>query len=376
MQVQFYRLRARQQIDLRPAQRRRGRRLSRTDGCQHHELRRIPALPEARQDIHRRRVGPLEILDPQDQRAGVRERLQGRDHFTQHPRRRRDLRSRAREQRRVGIIHQRRQKRQPARRMPRERCRDRAVFCGSGKTRQQIDQRIVGLGRAHRLHALRPGRTHRVPPGSDAEEGLAQGGLADAGFAGDEDDLALSRGRGVEQLEKPIHLAVPADEDMRSGRRLLARRVDDRSDEDVAALHEAADEAGADRIVAEGAANLADQHFDVVGVHVAVGPDRLEQCLLRDNVAGALDEDGEQLDGLVCERNLDVVPPERLVAWIERERCEILHSQLAIVTESHAGIDRSAGRGSKSYRNPTASTIDSDPTDLLPESNRGSHDLS
>ena len=208
-----------------------------------------------------------------------------------------------------------------------------------------------------------------MAPAGDAEEGLAQRGLADAGFAADEDDLALSRGRGVERLEEPIHLAVPADEDMRSRRRLLARRVDDRSDEDVAALDEAADEAGADRVVAEGAANLADQHFDVVGMHVAVGPDRLEQCLLRDNVAGALDEDGEQLEGLVRERNPDVIPPERLVASVQRERCEILHSQLAIVTESHAGMTvqlvegrnlteilprpRSAAILPASYRNPT-----------------------
>ena len=47
---------------------------------------------------------------------------------------------------------------------------------------------------------------------------------------------------------------------------------------------------------------------------VGVGPDGLEQGLLRDNVTGALDEDGEQLEGLVCEGNADAVPPERLVA--------------------------------------------------------------
>ena len=104
MQTEFYRLRARQQIHLRPPQRRRRRRFRRAHGRQDHELRRIPALPKAGQDIHRRRVRPLEIFDPQHQRAGVRERLQGRDHLTQHPRRRRYLRSRAREQRRVGII--------------------------------------------------------------------------------------------------------------------------------------------------------------------------------------------------------------------------------------------------------------------------------
>ena len=40
-----------------------------------------------------------------------------------------------------------------------------------------------------------------------------------------------------------------------------------------------------------------------------LGPDRGEQVLLGDQVAGPLDEDGEDVEGLVRQRDPDVIPP-------------------------------------------------------------------
>ena len=142
-------------------------------------------------------------------------------------------------------------------------------------------------------------------------------------------------------------------------------RVDDRRDEDVAALDEAADEAGPHRVVAERPANLADEDLDVVGMDVGLGPDGLEQGFLGDHVAGALDEHGEQVEGLVGERNPYAVPPEGSGGQVEPEGRKIFH-----VTKDNCDRNESRGgrsaSGTKSYRNPTAATTNGDPTGLLP----------
>ena len=54
--------------------------------------------------------------------------------------------------------------------------------------------------------------------------------------------------------------------------------------------------------------DLPDEHLDVVGVDVNLGPNRGEQVLLGDQVAGPLDEDGEDVEGLVRQRDPDVIP--------------------------------------------------------------------
>ena len=160
----------------------------------------------------------------------------------------------------------------------------------------------------------------------DAEERLAEGGLADSGLSGDEGHLPLRGGGVVERPEQPIHLRFTPDK----GRKRRARgevdhRVDDRRDEDVAALDEAANEAGPHRVVAERPANLADEDLDVVGMNVGLGPDGLEQGFLGDHVAGALHEHGKQVEGLVGERNAYAVAPEGSGGQVEPEGRKIFH---------------------------------------------------
>ena len=124
----------------------------------------------------------------------------------------------------------------------------------------------------------------------------------------------------------------------------------------IAPFDEAPDEAWANRVVAEGPPDLPDEHLDVVGVDVNLGPDRGEQVLLGDQVAGPLDEDGEDVEGLVRQRDPDVIPPKRSAWDVEPERCEILHVGQAIVTESRPVVTSRAIAVMRSYRNPTETT--------------------
>ena len=166
-----------------------------------------------------------------------------------------------------------------------------------------------------------------MAPRRDPQERLAQRGLADTALAGDEDDLPVALDGGVEGADELLHRRFPADEDrqLRCRRRQVARGFDDRSDEDVAALDDAADEVGAGGVVAEGAANLADEHLDVVGVNVGVGPDRAEQGIATNDVPGPVDEDPQDLEGFMSERNPGMSAPERPPLGVNPERSEIFH---------------------------------------------------
>ena len=117
LQPEFGRIRAGQQIELSPPLwRGRRHRLNRTDGGKEQNLGRIAPLSETCQDIHRRCVGPLEILDPHDERGLLGKRLERGDDLAQHAGGRRHVCPRGKRAR--GLLRERGQMRKPAWRMP------------------------------------------------------------------------------------------------------------------------------------------------------------------------------------------------------------------------------------------------------------------
>ena len=125
------------------------------------------------------------------------------------------------------------------------------------------------------------------------------------------------------------------------------RGVDDGGDEDVTALDEAPDELGTGRVVAERPANLADEHLDVVWMDVGLGPDARQERLPGDDVAGALDEHGEHVEGLVGERNPNLIPPEASAAQVQREGRKIFHVSMS--RPGHCDRNRSRVHGWSDY---------------------------
>ena len=167
-------VRTREQVDLRPAERRgSGARVGRPDRRQEQELRRVAPLPETGQDVYGRRVRPLQILNPQDEWRILGEGFERRHYLTEHARSSGHVGARGKGSRRV--LGERRQVREPARCVAGERRRHHLVLGRARQTREQVEQRIVGLGRSRQPHALRPGRPDGVACRRDAEERLAEG---------------------------------------------------------------------------------------------------------------------------------------------------------------------------------------------------------
>src|SRR5262249_59143973 len=97
-------------------------------------------------------------------------------------------------------------------------------------------------------------------------------------------------------------------------------------DEDVAASRLVADEARLVRTVAERQTKLAHQDLDVLGLHVGVGPDVIEDGLLRHDRAGAFEQTSQDIRGLSCHRDFSRATPQHAVALVEAKRREILYS--------------------------------------------------
>ena len=83
-------------------------------------------------------------------------------------------------------------------------------------------------------------------------------------------------------------------------------------------------------------------------------------------MAGALHEDGEQVEGLVGERDANVVAPQLLPV-----RSSLKGAKYFTFCEENCDRNGARGHGwsdsgTKSYRNPTAATTSGNPTGLLP----------
>ena len=186
-----------QEVVLHGAQRLRAGALERAEAAEHQQPRGLAAPRQARDQIDGRRVGPLEILEHEQQRALAGEHLEGIGHLPQHARRhRRDGAVAARPGGRIGV--ERRQLRHPRRRVPRQRVAQRSAARLAGERAQRFQHRQVGLALAVLLEAL-AARDADVAGGGDLlEEAVEHRRLADPRLAGDEHDRALAGARAHE----------------------------------------------------------------------------------------------------------------------------------------------------------------------------------
>ena len=112
-----------------------------------------------------------------------------------------------------------------------------------------------------------------------------------------------------------------------------------------------------ERVVAERAANLADENLDVVGMDVGIGPDRLEQSVFGHHVPGAVDEQRQQVERLVRERTRTWSRHSVRPAGSSLKGAKYFTFSTSIVTESGRHGDPVRGvDGAKSYRNPTVAS--------------------
>jgi len=151
--------------------------------------------------------------------------------------------------------------------------------------------------------------------------------LADSGFAGDEPDLPASARRHAQPFGDLRALAGTTHERSIAARRVLGDGRRDAlrgeraglGDEPVAATRYGLDEARRGALVAERRAELADGEPDDVLRDRDVSPDRVEELLLRHQLAWSLHEMLEDGEGLRPQRHGHPVPAELAGAQIELE---------------------------------------------------------
>ena len=100
-------------------------------------------------------------------------------------------------------------------------------------------------------------------------------------------------------------------------------RRGDLRDEAIAAAVNGLDEAGRGRRVAEGLADLGHADLEHPVGHVRVGPDSIEELVLRDELAGALDQRQQDVEGLGVQPDRAGVLLELPVGAVESEAVEV-----------------------------------------------------
>ena len=167
---------------------------------------------------------------------------------------------------------------------------------------QRIQHGEVRLRRARMFEALPVADPHRGETADLLQERGAERGLPCAALPLDEHEPAVGCLGAGEDLGKARQVGAMVDEDRRGRWPIRAargeRRVRDRREKGVATTGLASDELRVARIVAQRPAQFADQHLDVLGLDVRVGPDAGENLVVRYQPARALDEAGQDVGSL------------------------------------------------------------------------------
>ena len=164
------------------------------------------------------------------------------------------------------------------------------------------------------------------------EEGIENRGLADAGLAGDQRYLSLSRPCTLGQRVQPIELGLAP----RRGPWLVRAAMDggpigggesggDRGDEPVAQAVRGLDESRGLRAVSQGAPHTADADLQHRLVHTGVRPHRPQHRRLGHQLAGMLDQLVEHREVLGREGQALRPSPERGIRRVEAKRAEAEH---------------------------------------------------
>ena len=177
----------------------------------------------------------------------------------------------------------------------------------------------------------------------EAEKFVDQRRLADAGFAGDEDQLAHTLARPAEMLVELVQLRLTSDEastlrtgrrcptvDLRRQRRGLVteigtgcwRLLTDVGDEAKSPPVGGFDEARIARIVAENPAQLSDRLRQRVFHNCGVLPDLAVEVRFGHQATGALDQVAEHVPRLRSQRDCSTLMPQPLTGDIHAKRPE------------------------------------------------------
>ena len=159
--------------------------------------------------------------------------------------------------------------------------------------------------------------------------------LADARLAGNEDDLSFA-GRGLLQCavqllqaSRPPNPPLRA-RDSRRGRGVLVARTSGVGrrhhghgrDQPVAAPDHRLDISGRMPVVIEDRSKRVDRNAQARLAHMQIGPDRIEQLVLRHQFSGAVEQTAQQFEGFRCQIDAFVATPQQGVTSVNAKRPE------------------------------------------------------
>lgn len=192
--------------------------VDRAVGRKHQHVRRCPAVRDGRERVEGRAVAPVQILQHEEQRRRRAHRVDPARELAHHA-----LAGGAEEslaQRRFLVGgEQRRQLREPRRRVHAEAVDGRVARRSGREPLQRLEQRPVRLVDADHLAAL-GARDHQIGVAVGLrEKRVDECRLADAGVTGEEADGALAPFGGGEPRRERRELGVASDDDRRTRRR-------------------------------------------------------------------------------------------------------------------------------------------------------------
>ncbi|HQR38650.1 MAG TPA: hypothetical protein PLF26_09630 [Blastocatellia bacterium] len=189
-----------------------------------------------------------------------------------------------------------------------------------------LQKRQVGFTRPILFQTLTPSDPNAEVGNDAACERVDKRGLANAGLARDEDDLALSTEHPIEPAVHACERAVAPDH---SGREVRRTQWRDRrtfvcvlTDEAIAASMLGLDEPRSLWIVVERFAELANSHLQDGVADKSLGPDRVEKLFFCHELAPALDQMVEQRECLGPERDCMRASPQALARDVKPEGTE------------------------------------------------------
>jgi hypothetical protein len=218
---------------------------------------------------------------------------------------------------RRGDVDHARHLQQPARRPALQRSYDVAPVVVPAERAQQLEHREIRLGGSNELDALAGGDAREPSAPHLVGEAFEQHGLADAGFAGDEDRLALVAPAALQMPMEPFEIMVASDEGSD-----VDRNAAGTGEEAVPLSPHRLQESRRVGVLAQRIAHLQDAHPDDARADRDARPDGTQQLVARHQSSGVLRQVAEQREGLAPQRLLDIADPQLAVDAVEPEVAE------------------------------------------------------
>jgi hypothetical protein len=187
----------------------------------HQEPRGRAAAGEHGQQIDRRRIAPMQVFEPQDERRLGGQRLERLGQLPPHPLRGSAM-APAAQYVQLGLLDERGHLDEPGGCLPAQERDERSPLRPAREPAEGLEQRQVGLARAMVLDTLSAPDPQVLRPHDLRKKGVEEGGLADPGLPRDKHHLAFTPARALQGPVQLRQVLLPAYE---AGGRLQGRRA-------------------------------------------------------------------------------------------------------------------------------------------------------